>query len=99
MANETEDERAARILGPSVDAEIARAMKSLNAETVVSGRVNELWPGGPELPAELESYIDCTGKRCYRPRGEGERLRFESRLRRLREVQAHEDALRREMES
>lgn len=24
----------------------------LNAETLLSGRVNELWPGGPELPAE-----------------------------------------------
>lgn len=90
--SETEDERAARILGPSVDVEIARAIKSLNAETAVSGRVNELWP-------DVESYIDCTGKRCYRPRGEGERLRFENRLRRLREVQAHEEALRRERES
>lgn len=35
----------------------------------------ELWKGGPELPAELETYVDCNGTRCYRPKGEGERMR------------------------
>src|SRR5687767_10988789 len=47
-------------------------------------------------PGQLESYIDCTGKRCYRPFGEGARIRHENRVRRLREVQHQAELLRRE---
>lgn len=71
-------------------------LPSLNAETVANGRVNELWPDGPVLPDDLEPYIDCNGKRCWRPKGHGERMRLENRLKRLREVQHHEDMLRAE---
>lgn len=52
---------------------------------------------GEEWP-EMEPYIDCNGRTCWRPKGEGERMRYENRLRRLQEIQAHAAALRAEKE-
>jgi hypothetical protein len=46
---------------------------------------------------ELESYIDCNGKRCYRPRGEGERIRHENRVKRNQEAEHHAEMIREEV--
>lgn len=49
--------------------------------------------------AELESYIDCTGKRCYRARGEGAAMRHANyeakRLETLRHYRFVEEEARR----
>ena len=67
----------------------------LNAETVMSGRVNEI---GPELPTDLESYLDCNGNLCVRPKGEGERIRLENRQREYDERQRRLENVRHEVE-
>lgn len=63
----------------------------LNPETLLG---NKPLPDG-----ELEAYIDCNGKRCYRPRGEGERMRRANRLRQLEAARRHEAMLRAEREA
>lgn len=44
----------------------------------------------------MESYIDCNGKRCFRPMGEGERQRALNRIRDNYEYRAHVEAVYRE---
>lgn len=71
MNHETDDERAERILGPSMRAAelVARALNAaLNPETMFKlaptpmhktpAEINQLWDGGPVLPAT----IDLRGK-------------------------------------
>jgi hypothetical protein len=47
----------------------------------------------------MESYIDCNGAECFRPLGEGERVRAQNRAREHFRHRQHTEAVRREITS
>jgi hypothetical protein len=53
---------------------------------------------GDELPA-MEPYIDCNGRTCWRPKGEGERVRIANRQREYNDRQRHLEHVRIELEA
>jgi len=72
----------------------AEAARLLNPETMLGGAWHP-----DQLPNELEAYIDCNGKRCFRPKGEGERMIRENRQRAYDERQRHLEHVRQEVEA
>jgi len=58
----------------------------------------DVMPVEIDLRVEQESYIDCNGKRCWRPKGEGERQRIANGERGDFEFRAHTQAVYEEVQ-
>lgn len=57
-------------------------------------RLDQIMHQPPDV--EMESYLDCRGVRCWRPKGEGERLRAENHARKEGEKRRHLESVQRE---
>jgi hypothetical protein len=96
----TDQEFASSLFDYAVQGMKDEAARLLNAETILNDRP---LPDRVERELEqleqvgLESYIDCNGKRCYRPAGAGLRQRQLNRIRENYEYRAHVEAVYREL--
>lgn len=72
-------------------------IKPAEALAAAFNRLDGILHKAPE--PEVETYLDCNGKRCTRPKGEGERMRIENRQREYDRRQRHLEHVRREVEA